>query len=646
MNIERSANADAATSLYVVVLRATSAARFWPEEGCETTVHEPKLAPHGVRIRIFTRWVDEGGTGVPRELIVEVRGRAASLDDAIDSFSRIARPVATIVGFAANVRVGALEVHLAYDATPTQQSREFAEVFIPDERGPVSEGQRVRPHLLEALWKAIFAETPDGARITRALRHYELALRNWHIGGEWLALNHLWIASENLTKAVVRKTAEARGITEEELARSFQLVTNDPSRPRWKDLLGARVRQEIIFAGDTDTYQLAKNASDGIEHGIWEINKITSNALKCADKTFRYIRLSLTDLLALDQQTADELMTIELRDVQSTRTIMRGRLVGDAADPAPEGQLYPSLEWHAGVGSITRNGTTIAVHRKDRFTVRARPGVGFQPERLEVRGRLQHGQAVVEIAEQDVDVEHETLAPSARVLDAVMPLVDGAAATGEGIGHDEATMIAFNLFGQAVAYFKSITVLLDAHQPVEALPGLHCLVILAARFEQMTDIGSPGVGVALRLVYDEIDAFASGQGVDAELVRSRRADLAAMAHQRNIVVPDVLATPETSRVYMSLGSEMQMAHAAANAAYSTATWHVQRVDDEHRRFRVAVETRPLIDLVSSAAAIAMLELLEHANTLFGWSGEVAEIGGLLREARDINEVAAQALDEP
>jgi hypothetical protein len=134
-----------------------------------------------------------------------------------------------------------LEVHLAYDCTPSSEDREFLETFIPDERGAVSGGRIIRRHLMEAACTAFVALATDRPRVSRALRQYELALREWYVGGEWLALNHLWIAIENLTKALIRKTVAARGISEEDLAHEYGLVTDDPTRTRWKELLGARV---------------------------------------------------------------------------------------------------------------------------------------------------------------------------------------------------------------------------------------------------------------------------------------------------------------------------------------------------------------------------------------------------------------------
>jgi len=142
---------------------------------------------------------------MPRELVVEVRGRAGSLDEAAGKFATLARPVATMAGFVANVRVGPVEVHLAYDSSPEKVERELLEVFIPDERGGLTDGRLIRLHLMEAACPGFMGLTANLSRVDRALRQYELALREWYLGGEWLAMSHLWIAAENLTKAVVRK---------------------------------------------------------------------------------------------------------------------------------------------------------------------------------------------------------------------------------------------------------------------------------------------------------------------------------------------------------------------------------------------------------------------------------------------------------
>jgi hypothetical protein len=89
---------------------------------------------------------------------------------------------------------------------------------------------------------------------------------------------------------------------------------------------------------------------------------------------------------------------------------------------------------------------------------------------------------------------------------------------------------------------------------------------------------------------------------------------------------------------------MLLASKVANAGYAAATWHVQRVDGEHQNFIVAVEPGPPTDLVSSAATIAMLELLTCAATVLRWTAQNLQIERMLTEARSINETAAQLME--
>ncbi len=90
---------------YVVVLRARPSARFLPEESCELVLNAPTLDLRGVRVRTFTRRVNDGGKGMPRALTIEVRGYAGLVDGAVGQAAAIARPIATVAGFVANVQV-------------------------------------------------------------------------------------------------------------------------------------------------------------------------------------------------------------------------------------------------------------------------------------------------------------------------------------------------------------------------------------------------------------------------------------------------------------------------------------------------------------------------------------------------------------
>jgi hypothetical protein len=193
------------------------------------------------------------------------------------------------------------------------------------------------------------------------------------------------------------------------------------------------------------------------------------------------------------------------------------------------------------------------------------------------------------------------------------------------------------MFGQAVAFFQSIRILVGARQPVEALPALRALVILAARFEQMSDPAGPGLGIAVRGVLDAFEAI----NADAELTETRRREILAAVHPQCLTVPDKLAAPKTASIYASLGVEMKFAAEAANGTYGTIGLHMQRIDVEHASFQVALEPGPLTDVVSTAAVIAMLELLKQAASLLGWTLKISQVDELLGEARAVNEASAQ-----
>jgi hypothetical protein len=144
----------------------------------------------------------------------------------------------------------------------------------------------------------------------------------------------------------------------------------------------------LIFQGDDDTYKTASRGRNGLEHGFMGIDEAAAHAVKCADKTFEHIRRMIIDLLGLPTDVADELMTIKPKDVQSLRKAIRGRLVGEAENPAPEGEFYPTIEWSSGVSSVVREDTTFRVSYTERFTIRTHPNIGFNQDWFEVYGRL------------------------------------------------------------------------------------------------------------------------------------------------------------------------------------------------------------------------------------------------------------------
>lgn len=636
--------AERLTFEYTVVLRALSSARFLPEEGWEFHFESvPGLGLGAVRVRAFTRWAAAGENSVPRELIVEVRGHAGSLDEAARKFQVIASPIAAMIGFTANVRVGLLEVHLAYESSVGATERQFLEVFIPDERGAVTDGRIVRRDLLEAACLAFFALEKENGQVGRALRQYELALRQWHLGGEWLALSHLYMGVEALTEAVLRKArADGRFATSGELARSLGVNIDGPDRRDKQNEFRGRLREQMIFGGDTDTYQTAKDASDGLEHGFMELDEVARHAVKCADKTFHHVRRTIIELLRLPDDVAEELIAIKPKDVQSRRKVIRGRLTGAAEDPAAEGELYPRLEWTSSVASVTRDGSRFQFRDTDKVTVRTHADVTFQLDQLLVYGRLEDGHVPVQVDNSDALMGPTPEPKSVRLLAAVMPLVNAATANAAETRQTRPRVLAFNLFAQGVASFEAVQLLISDKRSVEALPVLRNLVFIASRFEEMISEDGPGIGIVLRMALDMPEEI----GATAETSAMYREQILSSAASAGVTVPGELPAPDASAIHVSLRGEMQLARGVVDGTYAATLPHLKHQDADHSAFYTQVEPGPFTELIASACVIAQLELLKSAARLLSWPIDQQEIHGLLVEARELNEASVIFESQP
>ena len=221
-----------------------------------------------------------------------------------------------------------------------------------------------------------------------------------------------------------------------------------------------------------------------------------------------------------------------------------------------------------------------------------------------------------------------------------MPLVDAAAASGTSIAQAFPRPLAFNLFGQGVAYFQSAQLLITSGQPVEALPSMYGLVTIAARFEQMTS-ESPGLGLAIRLALDALaEEF---PGSNADHIRAATDELLRSAAQAGFPVPEGAPLAENTAIWQSLSVEMLLAQRAISSSYLMAGLHVKPgPSDNSADFHTRVESGPLTDLIKSACVIAQLDLLQHAAPVFGWTVETSTIENLLAEARQLNEASADS----
>lgn len=388
-----------------MVARARSGARLLPEH--EFACNGVPTPEGPVRVVVRTRWEDAGlEHPVPRELWIDVRGQATSLDAAVEAFGGVARLFGLFVGFVGNVEVGLVQVHLAYDASPDLADHEFLEMFLPDRRGLVTEGRAVRPHLLRGFVDSV-AGHAEWNRLTRALGHYELALRSWFFGGETIALAHLFIAAENLTKSVLRERCRELACTEQDLARTAGIDPDDPARPRWRPLLHAWAREALVFGGDTLAHRLAREASDGLEHGFMDVGEVHRRARLITARTFELVRRTVLGLLPLQPQIRDELEAIWPRDVQSLRRIVRGVFTG-VGDLAAANEEYPRLNWSSRASGFERDEDRLSATFTDHFELVAAEGVACRVTGYEVRRRTEPGDPPIVLSPDAIKVSESS----------------------------------------------------------------------------------------------------------------------------------------------------------------------------------------------------------------------------------------------
>jgi len=547
--------------------------------------------------------------------------------------------LASVSAFTANVRCGAPEVHLAYDSTPGRVEREFVEVFLPDEQGLPRAGRLINTGEFTAVFEAI-DRSDETNRISRALNQYELALRFWYLGGEYLALSHLYMAVEALTKAVIRVRCAADDIDEAELARRNNIDPDDPERPRWRPALETWARHTLIFQSDKKTYDAARTASDGVEHGFMEMNEVHKRAVSATEATFLYVRTAILGVLGIDDdEEFHELHARPPRDVQSLRKMVRGKFIGEQDDIAPPGEEYPYLEWRSNIRTITRTGDEFSLTYNEHFTVRCHPDVGFQGLAFEARGRLQAGQSpmTVEVG-QEIDLSTGEEPTRETVLNALERASSFAATLGKSVGERGVSGVqALSVLRHSMqlALFESIHSLLRDDRAPEALVLMHglirntCLLQLSSRSEN-------GAAVAIQARLDGLDRNIAlhDDGAVADHAALERDSLERAAASAGIQLPHAMPDLSSAPFYADHAKDAALVEEVALSDLAAIQLHLEaeegrpafRTQSTDPRLQAGTASLAIGALTTSAIALAeicgheydddlALELLALAETL-------------------------------
>ena len=279
----------------------------------------------------WTAWVDRGlEHQVPSHLVLEVQSsHSTGIDEARPRFEAIANHSAALLSFVANTAIEQPVTEIMYDASPGLLKRDFRQAFVRDpEAWPLMGGRVFKNDELASFFETYFAEGAATARLRRGIYQYGLALQRWRFGTEHQALQHLWIAAENIRNLFRdKRTPKA---DRKEYAKSIGI----PIEGSWQNRLDNVVMQEDVFNGDTLVFKAAMKASDALEHGYEDLSKIQAHAVEHGHAAFTHLRTALLRLIDPATSLPESLASRPPLDVDSRRKIIHGQLVSESpVDP-------------------------------------------------------------------------------------------------------------------------------------------------------------------------------------------------------------------------------------------------------------------------------------------------------------------------
>lgn len=372
---------------FTVVLRALSAPWFRQQDlfrirwgGSEEAI--------SLGLRTYYTRIEGEEVPLPEDLWVEATGKAASIEDAVQRFAGAAGSVLPIISLACNAAIEQMDVHLAFETTPQKGERDFLQAQRPPSQGVLHQGRRIAIDHLESVM-APLQDHKERGRLMRGIVQYSLALRHWRLGHETLSLAHLYMGMEAIGKAALREWLRQKDIdvdNNEQAATELGVDIRDlhPCQ-RLSTTIESAFRQKVLFQEDSRCHQAAKRASDGLEHGFLPFSEIREHAKAARNKTAKYLRTAIFDVLGVDGAMREALDSKEPLGYWPVVKYVRGTLVGEGDQLASPHYEYPHLEWKTKVKPVSI-GEEIRVSMDEKFTVHIGEGIGFKPDSFEVWG--------------------------------------------------------------------------------------------------------------------------------------------------------------------------------------------------------------------------------------------------------------------
>lgn len=369
---------DSAGRRFTVVMSSSSAVRTEPDT--RIRLAGLPVATGVAEATWFTRHSPEGfETAVP-EMWVEISGVAPTIDEALEVLGEAGRIWTPVLSLVTNAPIDDPEVVLAFDSTPGVTDREYFQIFRPVETGMPRPTRLAPVEWFAAAVGSVLAHS-DSVRIHRAIVHHHEALKLWRPGHDLALVNHLWIAVEALTKAILRTECARLGFEPDALAAHWQVD---------KKQLDGEVRRRLVFHGNSATYREANEVSNGLEHAFITLPELHARALAVRGVLAGHVRMAILEVLDLGSDAIDALGEPPYRTVKESYPFSRhwrGRLAGKGENLAADDQPYPWVDWSSTIVAFSQNDDgSFALTPREDVTFRLGPGISMSGMSFELWG--------------------------------------------------------------------------------------------------------------------------------------------------------------------------------------------------------------------------------------------------------------------
>ena len=194
-----------------------------------------------------------------------MRCPGTELDDAVSRAATLATSLVPLISFAVNAFVDLPVAHVAYEGSPGRTSRRYWQADVP--LGAEIPGGLADLFDLNSCFRCCttFSRTRSRdvwlGRSASTTPHSETGPRRASLS-PWLTSTP---ALEALGPAVERAERQRLGLADERAHAVHRGV--DVGKSNWKGVLLGWVRRDVICQGDKPTYDTARKATDGLEHG-------------------------------------------------------------------------------------------------------------------------------------------------------------------------------------------------------------------------------------------------------------------------------------------------------------------------------------------------------------------------------------------